>query len=70
MNTTAQNTFLELVRKLVELENAGYEVWLGWNGRDGLVNFSVGDYMAGPTRLIGGELSVKLEGLKRAFGGK
>lgn len=70
MTETARNSFFDLCKELVNLDRAGHEVWLGWNGKDGYLSFSVDGYMVRNIRTVGGSLAVALEGLRRAFGGK
>ena len=70
MTETARSNFFDLCKELLMLENTGHEVWFGWNGKDGLVSFSVDRYMVRNIRTVGGSLAVALEGLRRAFGGK
>ena len=70
MTGGAQGAFLALVKKLMELGSAGHEVWLGWNGRDGYISFSAGEYMVRNIRATSGDISVALEGMRRKFGGQ
>ena len=70
MTSGAHGAFLALVKTLIELDNTGNEVWLGWNGRDGYISFSVGEYMVRNIKATPGNISIALEGLRKNFGGQ
>ena len=69
MSAASAGAVIALIRDLLDKQEAGYEIWFGYNGADRLLSFSVGKYMVRCIPARPGEIGLARDRMRQAFGG-